>query len=114
MKKYNENQLRFAWKNISRFFGQSRNFFSPVEQTISAYHLLGKVRFAGVNLLEYFNIKDVNFNLIINTEKINNQLEDIFFDIVLNDKDGFYYILGETPYSVEGLSSELLADSGFL
>ncbi len=113
MKKYNHRQLEFAWKNISRFFGQSRNFFSPAEKVLSAYHLLGRVKFAGVNLLEYFNLKDINWNLIVNIEKINDELEDIFFDCVLNDKNGFYYVFGAEPYSPDSDLESVLAEDDF-
>jgi len=93
-KKFKQYQLEFAFKHISRFFGQSRNFFNKKEEIESLFIWLGRIGYKGLNLLEFMDLKDINKSQLLNIEKINQIVDTICFRVELEPKPNSFMLHG--------------------
>lgn len=92
-RKFNQEQLRFAFKNISRFFGQSRKFFPVKEVVESNYRLICKIKSLGVDWRDLIKVTDVNETVLMPLEHLDLMDYTIHFSLKLMD-NGQMYLVG--------------------
>lgn len=92
-KKFNFEQLKFAFAHISRFFGQSRHFFDRAEKVESCFNYLGRLMTSGIDFREYFGILNRNETLLINLDELLEDTADVVFNIILM-QNGNYRLHG--------------------
>lgn len=88
-KKFNLEQLKFAFAHISRFFGQSRHFFDPQTKIESAYSYLGRIMSSGVSWLEFFGIMNKNQTLLVNLDELLEDTAEVVFKLILMENGVF-------------------------
>lgn len=92
-RKFNQEQLRFAFKNISRFFGQSRNFFEKKEVVESNFRLICKIKSLGYDWHDLIKVTDVNETVLMPIEHLDLIDYNIAFSLKLMD-NGQLYLVG--------------------
>jgi len=98
-KKFTHNQLEFAFHNISRFFGQSRNFFEKEEKEESLFQFISKISFGGINLLEVVNTLQKNEVYWKYVDELDEEFENISFKLHFNEFSGLCFLEGREAYS---------------
>lgn len=92
-RKFNQEQLKFAFKHVSRFFGQSRCFFEKQEKAESNFNYLGRLISVGVDFREYYNLTDINTNIMMDLDELLESIGDVFFTLLKMD-NGTFRIFG--------------------
>lgn len=93
-RKFKPYQLEFAFKHISRFFGQSRNFFDKEDKKESEFSMCCFLKDLGINWREYIGVWDRNETVLIGLRELNSNKDLIFFDVTIQ-QDQKFYLLGK-------------------
>lgn len=108
--KYAYYQLQFAWKNIDRFFGQSRNFFKKEEDKEKIFEYLGFVKFRGHEVLQELEQCKKNGAVIITEDVLAETLHWLNLSILMNKQEKCFYLVDNIAhYEKEKIPDETLS-----
>ena len=99
-KKFNFEQLKFAFAHISRFFGQSRHFFDRAEKVESCFNYLGRLTSSGIDWREFFGIMNRNETLLVNLDDLLEHTAELVFSLILM-QNGVYRLHGKPLEEVQ-------------
>lgn len=103
IRKFQPYQLEFAWKHISRLFGQSRHFFDKPEEIEKKFEFMGMIKFSEYNILRHIEEAKKTNCLILDSSTIDQFFQDSLIYFLFNPDNNTYY---EKIYDIAVLAQE--------
>lgn len=94
MKKFPFQKLDFAFRNVSRFFGQSRHFFETKDIVEPTFGFIGRLFDAGFDWREKLGIINFNHSILIAIDELNELFEDVHWLLKLHDNELILHGIG--------------------